>query len=296
MVSRPVPARQPHHGDAAELSGPGRRRQCRHLPGAGNAAITAGMATLYLAGTYQRDVGASLARIRENVLYWEHLPALHGSSFTACELVDEDADGWRVRLTSRGGGEPQLLKLWMAPDTSSYRVTTEAGPGASSEIRVAVTSHAPHHSHVRVDYHVPVAEPALLATIGKAFVAIYKQLWDEDEAMMRAREAALAPRPRAPDRVDLGPEDALVLPVDFDLGSGRFRLIRHNGRLVAHSRVCPHWLGPLAGPPDGDGCLTCPWHGYRFDLATGRSADGRGLRLAPAPNVTLANGRVIACA
>ncbi len=132
--------------------------------------------------------------------------------------------------------------------------------------------------------------------IGKGFVAIYERLWDEDEAMMQAREAALAPRPRAPDRVDLGPEAALALPLDFDLGSGRFRLIRHQTTLLAHSRICPHWLGPLDAPPDGDGCLTCPWHGYRFDAATGRSADGRALRLAPAPAISIENGHVIACA
>lgn len=252
--------------------------------------------TLNLAGTYVREVQASVARIRENVLDWEHLPALHNSSFAACELVDEDADGWRVRLTGSGGAAPQVLKLWMAPDTSAYRVTTEAGPGATSEIRVAVTERAAHLSHVRVDYLVPVEDAELLAMIGKAFVAIYEQLWDEDEAMMRAREAALGPRPRAPDRIDLGREDALALPLDFDLGSGRFRLIRLDGALVAHSRVCPHWLGPLEAEPDGDGCLTCPWHGYRFDAATGRSADGRGLRLAPAPHITISQGRIIACA
>lgn len=252
--------------------------------------------SLHLAGTYVREVQASLARIRENVLDWEHLPALHGSSFAACELLDEDADGWRIRLTSSGGGEPQILKLWMAPDTSAYRVITEAGPGATSEIRVGVTVRAPHHSHVRVEYHVPIDDADVLAMIGRAFVAIYEQLWDEDEAMMRAREAALAPRPRAPERVDLGPEAGLVLPHDFDLGSGRFRLIRLDGALVAHSRICPHWLGPLEGVPDGDGCLTCPWHGYRFDAVTGRSADGRGLRLAPAPGISLIAGRVIAAA
>jgi nitrite reductase/ring-hydroxylating ferredoxin subunit len=252
--------------------------------------------SLHLAGTYVREVQASVARIRENVLDWEHLPALHSSSFEACELVDEDPDGWRVRLTSRGGGAPQILKLWMAPDTSAYRVTTESGPGATSEIRVAVTPQAPHHCHVRVDYHVPVEDAALLAMIGKAFVAIYERLWDEDEAMMQARESALAPRPRAPDRIDLGPEAGLALPLDFDLGGGRFRLIRRDGALVAHSRICPHWLGPLEREPDHDGCLTCPWHGYRFDVATGRSTDGRGLRLAPARAIRITKGHVLACA
>ena len=252
------------------------------------------MTALHLAGTYVRDVAANLVRIRENVLDWEHLPALHASSFAACELVDEDADGWRVQLTAASGGQAQTLKLFIAADTSQYRVVTEAGPGASSEIRVRVTETGPHACHVVVDYHVPIADPDVLAMIGKGFVAIYERLWDEDEAMMQAREAALAPRPRAPDRVDLGSQTALTLPLDFDLGSGRFRLIRHHGALLAHSRICPHWLGPLNAPPDGDGCLTCPWHGYRFDAATGRSAEGRALRLAPAPAIAITNGHVIA--
>jgi nitrite reductase/ring-hydroxylating ferredoxin subunit len=252
------------------------------------------MTILHLAGTYRRSVAASVARIRENVLDWEHLPALHSSSFAACELVDSDADGWRVRLVNVGSDAPQILKLTMAADTSGYRVVTETGVGSGSEIRVAVTPRAAHQTDVVVDYHVPEADPDRLAMIGAAFVAIYERLWDEDEAMMVAREAALAPRPRAPTRLDLGPEAALQLPLAFDLGSGRYRLVRHDGPLVAHSLTCPHWLGLLDGAIEGDGAVTCPWHGYRFDVCTGRSADGRGLRLAPAPRISIENGRVIA--
>ena len=252
------------------------------------------MTVLHLAGTYRRSVAASVARIRENVLDWEHLPALHASSFAACELVDEDADGWRVRLVNAGSAAPQILKLFMAPDTSTYRVITEAGFGTSSEIRVAVTPRDAHVTDIVVDYHVPETDPDRLAMIGTAFVAIYERLWDEDEAMMVAREAALAPRPRAPTRLDLGPEAALQLPLAFDLGSGRFRLLRHDGALVAHSLTCPHWLGPLDGAIDGEGAVTCPWHGYRFDVGTGRSAEGRGLRLARSPRISIENGRVVA--
>ncbi|WP_310496898.1 hypothetical protein, partial [Sandarakinorhabdus sp.] len=138
------------------------------------------MTSLSLAGTYVREVNASIARIRENVLDWEHLPALHASSFAACELVDEDADGWRVRLTAAGGGPAQTLKLFIAPDTSRYRVVTEAGPGATSEIRVTVMQTAPQACQVHVEYHVPISDPDVLAMIGKGFVAIYQQLWDED--------------------------------------------------------------------------------------------------------------------
>jgi nitrite reductase/ring-hydroxylating ferredoxin subunit len=252
------------------------------------------MTVLHLAGTYRRRVAASVARIRENVLDWEHLPALHASSFAACELVDSDSDGWRVRLVNTGSDAPQILKLYIAPDTSGYRVVTEAGFGTGSEIRVAVTPRAAHQTEIVVDYHVPEADPDRLAMIGRAFVAIYKRLWDEDEAMMVAREVALAPRLRAATRVDLGPEAALQLPVNFDLGSGQYRLVSHDGTLVAHSRICPHWLGPLDGAIAGDGTVTCPWHGYRFDVCTGRSADRRGLRLAPPPRISIENGRVIA--
>ena len=254
------------------------------------------MVTLALAGTYRRSVAASVARIRENVLDWEHLPALHASSFDACALVDEDADGWRIRLTSKGAAAtPQILKLHLAADTSHYRVITESGPGATSEIRVTVIPQAAHQTNVIVEYHVPETDPARLDMIGRGFVAIYEQLWDEDEAMMQAREAALAPRLRAATSIDLGPETALSLPHDFALGAHRYRLIRHNGALLAHSRTCPHWLGPLDTPPDADDCLTCPWHGYRFNARTGESADGRPLRLAPAPRLRTENGHLIAC-
>ena len=253
------------------------------------------MAALHLAGIYTRRVGASVARIRENVLDWEHLPALHGSSFAACDLIDTDAEGWRVRIVNQGSDSPQVLKLFMAADTSGYRVMTEAGPGAESEIRVALTPFAPHETDIVVEYHVPEADPARLAMIGRSFVAIYTQLWDEDEAMMQAREAALNRHAKAPTWVDLGPEAALDLPLAFDFGAGQFWLVRHDGALRAHSATCPHWLGPLEGL-DEQGCLTCPWHGYRFDAVTGHSADGRGLRLAPAPRISVEAGKVTACA
>lgn len=257
------------------------------------------MSALHLAGTYTRDVAASLARIRENVLDWEHLPALHGSSFAACELVDSDADGWRVRLTSQGAGAvPQQLKLRIAADTSAYTVTTEAGPGAPSEIRVAVSARGPHATHVRVDYHVAECDPVRLARIGAGFIAIYQQLWDEDEAMMQARAAALARRPdvATPTQLDLGREADVRanLPHAFDFGPAHCRLIDLAGTLMAHAATCPHWLGPLDAAPDAAGSITCPWHGYRFDIRTGRSADGRSLRLAPAPRIVIRDGRVIA--
>ena len=42
------------------------------------------------------------------------------------------------------------------------------------------------------------------------------------------------------------------------------------GQLHAIDGICPHAGGPLA---DGElqGCIvTCPWHGWQFDVSTGR--------------------------
>lgn len=256
------------------------------------------MTELHLAGTYTREVHASITRIRENVLDWQHLPGLEGNNVKSAELIDEDAGGWRVRLTGKPRTAPEVQKLRLAEDTSSYSVVTESGPGEGSELRVAVTRKSPHLSHVSVEYRVTDADPKRLAKIGKNFAVTSKQLWDEDEAMMRAREAALAPRKKAatPGSLFLGDEAEIrqQLPLAFDFGPGRFRLVDVAGTLMAHSESCPHWLGPLHGAPDALGVITCPWHGYRFSVVTGCSADGRDLHLAPAPAIRIERGRVVA--
>jgi phenylpropionate dioxygenase-like ring-hydroxylating dioxygenase large terminal subunit len=43
---------------------------------------------LTLAATYTREVRAGIDRIWENVLDWEHLPALHEIYFSRVALVD----------------------------------------------------------------------------------------------------------------------------------------------------------------------------------------------------------------
>jgi nitrite reductase/ring-hydroxylating ferredoxin subunit len=110
--------------------------------------------------------------------------------------------------------------------------------------------------------------------------------------MMMRREALLA-RSRmrsggsgASMRLGLLSELRPPLLVEFD--GEPFRILElEGGELVAHSTICPHWLGPLDEAAPENGILRCPWHGYLFDLRTGMSADGRGCRLPPAPRVIL---------
>lgn len=256
------------------------------------------MKNLELAGTYRRRVGASLERIWENVLDWEHLPALHATSFTAVELIDLLSDGWRIRLVAQPGdpAAAQVLRLEIDRACHRYAVTTEIGYGALSEVRVQLEPQGPHDTGVVVDYYVPGYDPARRARIGAGFVEAYERLWDEDEAMMRAREAALSASDHAPapPSLALGPVAAVAPDMVFAFGRDRFRLVELDGILVAPGVTCPHWLGLLDAVPVDDGCVRCPWHGYRFDVATGRSADGRGMRLAPAPTIVIEAGIVVA--
>lgn len=64
-------------------------------------------------------------------------------------------------------------------------------------------------------------------------------------------------------------------------------------RFHAVDGTCPHAGGPLGDGVVEDGALTCPWHGWSYDLATGQS------RVDPAVRVevfetTERNGRVCA--
>lgn len=63
------------------------------------------------------------------------------------------------------------------------------------------------------------------------------------------------------------------------------------GDVYATQADCPHRAGPLEDGVVGGATLLCPLHGYGFDLATGRSADGGCPALATYP-VRVESGRL----
>jgi nitrite reductase/ring-hydroxylating ferredoxin subunit len=257
-------------------------------------------AALHLAGLYRRRVHASLPRIWENVFDWEHLPHLHAGSFAECRLIERGGWGWRAALRLAGREDEQVIELRADRAANLYVTTTLAGAGEGSEIRVALMPVEPHVVDVQVEFHLPEANPERLAAIGQAYAAVYARLWDEDEAMMQAREAALAcAHPSLqPGVISLGGQTDVRrrLPFVFEHSGARFRLIELDGTLVAHSVVCPHWLGPLDKAEVQNGAIACPWHGYRFDLRSGACLGRPGLALNPAPAIRLRDGQVEAVA
>ena len=254
---------------------------------------------LHLAATYRREIGASIDRILENVFDWEHLPVLHDAYFTAIERLEGGDWGWRVRL-SRPPSTPereQVLRLEVDRERQRYTAVFEAGIGAGTRFWTLMTPLRPHRTAIEVRYYLPEGRPDRLEMLGQKYLSSCERLWTEDEAMMqhremaeaRARAWADAPRPPATP-VPLGARASLSLPLLVEFAGRPFRVVElDDGSLVAHSTICPHWLGPLEAAPVEDGCaVRCPWHGWRFDARTGACLDGHRARLMPAPVVEVA--------
>ena len=219
---------------------------------------------------YQRTIDAPLERVWENVLDWEHLPHLHASSFNYIELDDGGEWGWRTWSDAEHAGH---LELCVA-SRGSYVARSYVGSVQVSEIWTSLEPRA-QNTDIDVTFYFPNVEQGASAGLGDTILALYSQLWDEDEAMMRERHRRLAERRDASQSITLGDRDALVRrlrdgdTIRFQLRRREYQLRYHNGELLAHPTICPHLLGPLGAGDLSNGRLTCPWHGYQFDLATG---------------------------
>ena len=53
------------------------------------------------------------------------------------------------------------------------------------------------------------------------------------------------------------------------LTSDEAAVFRRGGDVYAYRNACPHRGGPVGEGLVVDGVVTCPWHGNRFDIATG---------------------------
>ncbi len=60
-------------------------------------------------------------------------------------------------------------------------------------------------------------------------------------------------------------------------------IFRISGVLHAIDDMCPHMGASLSGGFVEDGCVTCPWHYWRFRLADGAWADNPKVKLGAYP-------------
>ena len=90
-----------------------------------------------------------------------------------------------------------------------------------------------------------------------------------------------------PDEVVLSRDEALStnLPLRVSLSGRDFYVHQHEGNWVVYPQTCPHQLGPLSKEIGKDGTVTCPWHGYSFDLETGACTTGHTCRFGRRPEI-----------
>ncbi|HKT58192.1 MAG TPA: Rieske 2Fe-2S domain-containing protein [Microbacterium sp.] len=81
-------------------------------------------------------------------------------------------------------------------------------------------------------------------------------------------------------------------PIRVEASGVPVMLVRTGGAVRALSATCTHAGGPLDEGTIDDGCVTCPWHGSRFDLADGSVVRGPASAPEPVWDVKVENDRV----
>lgn len=247
--------------------------------------------------TYQRRVATPLIRVWENVRDWAHLPHLHDSSFNYVELDESSQWGWRTWSDAAHSGHVELVIV----DESRYVARTYQGEQQISEIWTHLKADG-ESTLVDVEFYLPDVSPADTPKMGEFMLKLYTRLWDEDETMMRERHRRLNETRSDTEQVDLGVVTALRQqlqagePVTFALRRKEYRAVEKDGQITAQPTICPHLLGPLRAADDDTDILFCPWHGYRFDSATGHCVSHKNAtcRLPATPTISIEDSRVIA--
>ena len=62
-------------------------------------------------------------------------------------------------------------------------------------------------------------------------------------------------------------------------GEEEIALARVDGEFYATQHACLHLKGPLGEGSVDDHVLTCPWHGWQYDVRTGENEFDRAIRL-----------------
>ncbi|MFT4614678.1 MAG: nitrite reductase/ring-hydroxylating ferredoxin subunit [Bacteroidia bacterium] len=248
---------------------------------------------------YERIIRAPIVRVWENVLDWEHLPHLHATSFDYVALDSGGDWGWRTWSDPQQSGYVELCV------TSDERYVARSYQGGQQITEIWTTLKSAHnHTAITVEFYIPDIDESAIDAVGDMMVSLYTTLWDEDESMMCARHQRLQEVRENNESVTLGREQVLIQrlnageTITYQLKKREYQLRYLNDQWVTHATICPHLLGPLTNSDLSQGRLTCPWHGYQFDLATGEClSPAHGTCSLPAnARLRVEDGEIIASA
>ena len=78
----------------------------------------------------------------------------------------------------------------------------------------------------------------------------------------------------------------------FEVAGQTLAVFNADGRFYAIDNSCTHRGGPLGeGELDGT-TVTCPWHGWRWDVTTGANVNNPAVKMACFP-VSVENGQIL---
>lgn len=258
---------------------------------------------LFPIGNYERRLPVSMERMMENARDWEHLPYIHASSFGDIAGIEWGRWGWRAKASpAADNGEAQLLELLIDYDRNYWATTILSGPVSGVEIHTQARSLSKNEIEIDVRfYYSSPLSPGDSAMFLDVLTRQYALLYDEDLGLMSGRQVALDERARW-EGVAADENPILVGSIEtlsaeetttVETPNGRFCVRKFDGDWIAHSATCPHMLGPLQDSTvEDDGSITCPWHGYRFDIATGHNLDKQCGALPAPPAVEEIDGKL----
>ena len=237
---------------------------------------------LFHIGSYRRYLSVSLTRMMENAFDWEHLPFIHAATFHDIVLVEEGDWGWRAEVgsTKSKGVKRSALELLVDMENHYWATTVVSGVGKGIEIHTKARAVSDRQIEIEVKFYSPDPVNWFRKKLSHVYLKNqYRNLYDEDNQLMQDRQAAIDDRKRW--RQQSYTEDAPILVgaiVDLEIEKihvieaegGRYCVAFYKEQWLSYSAVCPHQLGNLDDAKiNQQGHLSCPWHGYRFDVRTG---------------------------
>lgn len=205
-------------------------------------------------GQLEREVGASAARAIEDEMDWQHLPYTHASTFSAVALIHAASDGWEADVVLVDG-TPMRMKVTIDPDQLGYTNATFFGAVENGRTVCRIVPTGPECCKMSFRFFVPDSPKTDRGAAGDFYVKLFNRLVDEDEPKMIYRSRALRDGPPA--------------------HKARRTVTLQDGSEHSVPLVCPHQGLPLDCEPDAAGIIQCPWHGFRFDVRSGKCVSGQ---------------------
>lgn len=265
---------------------------------------------MVLSISYVKVVPYPFSVILEQYFDFEHVACVHPQTLGEYVLVENagtrliydqlwPADRRGRRATSR------IVQTYTPPGVIDFRFMS--GKHQGTEVHSQLEPHA-NGTRLTETYRIPSLPDwkVLRWLITPLVMRLVNRIWDEDLDV----GVCIGGWPGVPDqpsRVEseqwrrslpdgtyrLGSAEAFPVGAQrvVKLSAGQVLIVRTPDGFRATHTLCPHAGGPLQAH-DGD-CLRCPWHGARFDMATGAAVAGPTRLPVPVYQVRIVDGTLM---